>query len=84
MWLRRLGEIAGGRTAPIDLIYVHPEFDVLVRQVPGMRVLAEVEIAFSEEDAGADVFGVREDWCAVYRGFPSLQNPRAATRAPAY
>ena len=67
MWLKRLGEIARERTHPIDLIYVHPEFDGLVRQVPGMRVLAEAEIAFSEEDAGADVFGVAEDRCVVYR-----------------
>ena len=67
MWLQRLGEIARGRTHPIDLIYVHPEFDALVRQVPGMRGLAEAEIPFSEEDAGADVFGVRSDRCAVYR-----------------
>ena len=67
MWLARLGEIARGRTHPLDLIYVHPEFNTLVRQVPGMRSLAEAEIAFSEEDAGADVFGVSEDRTAVYR-----------------
>lgn len=67
MWLARLGEIARERTHPLDLIYIHPEFDALVRQVPGMRVIAEAEIPFSEEDAGAEVFGVDSDRCAVYR-----------------
>src|SRR5215469_6802269 len=63
LWLARLGEITRERTAPLDLIYIHPEFDAMVRQVPGMRVTAEEEIAFSEEDAEADVFGVSSDRC---------------------
>jgi len=32
-----------------------------------MRVLAETEIPFSEEDAEEDVFGVASDWSAIYR-----------------
>ena len=67
MWLARLGEIARERTHPLDLIYIHPEFDALVRQVPGMRSIAEAEIPFSSEDAAADVFGVGLDQVAVYR-----------------
>jgi len=67
MWLARLGKIARDRTAPLDLIYIHPEFDALVRQVPGMRAIAEADIPFSEEDGGADAFGVDSDRCAVYR-----------------
>ena len=67
MWLARLGKIARARTHPLDLIYIHPEFDALVRQVPGMRVMAEAEIPFSEEDAAADVFGVASDTCVIYR-----------------
>ena len=67
MWLAWLDKIARGRTAPLDLIYIHPEFDALVRQVPGMRAIAEADIPFSEEDAGADAFGVDNDRCAVYR-----------------
>jgi SAM-dependent methyltransferase len=67
MWLARLGEIARERTHPMDLIYVHPEFDSLVRQVPGVQIVAEAEIPFTEEDAGADVFGVTLDRCANYR-----------------
>jgi SAM-dependent methyltransferase len=66
-WLTRLGEIARGRNHPLDLIYVHPEFDVLVRQVPGMQVLARADIPFSREDAEADAFEVAEDGCAIYR-----------------
>jgi hypothetical protein len=67
MWLARLGTVATGRAWPLDLIYVHPEFDVLVRAVPGVRVLVSGEVPFSAEDAGADVFGVTSDLCAVYR-----------------
>ena len=46
---------------------LHPEFDVLVRQVPGMQVLARADIPFSREDAEADAFEVAEDGCAIYR-----------------
>ena len=66
MWLPRLGELATHRSSPVDLIYVHPEFDALVRKA-GMRVLKEADIWFSEEDAEADVFGVTSDQCAIYR-----------------
>jgi len=67
MWLLRLGEIAAHRPWPIDLIYVHPEFDALMRQVSGMQVLACAEILFSNEDAAADVFRVETDESVVYR-----------------
>ncbi len=67
IWLARLGEIARERTAPLDLIYIHPEFDGLVRRVPEIRVLTEADIPFSAEDAGADEFGVDSDHCAAYR-----------------
>ena len=67
IWLEHLGAIARHRAAPLDLIYIHPEFDALVRQVPGMRVMAETGISFSKEDADADVFGVGEDRCCMYR-----------------
>jgi hypothetical protein len=71
MWLARLGEIAANRPWPLDLIYVHPEFDALVRQVPGMQALAEADIPFTEEDAEADVFEVASDKCAICRLSPS-------------
>ncbi len=67
MWLDRVAQAALGRSEPIDLIYVHPEFEALVREVPGMQVVAEASIAFSAEDAAADVFGVSADCCGVYR-----------------
>jgi len=76
MWLDRLGQAAALRSDPIDLIYVHPEFDALVRQVPGMQVLAREEIPFSAEDTASDVFGVAVDRCAIYR----LQRPSALPR----
>jgi SAM-dependent methyltransferase len=67
MWLERMGQAASVRNGPIDLIYVHPEFDALVRQVQGMQVVAQADIPFSAEDARADVFGVSLDRCVVYR-----------------
>jgi len=67
MWLNRLAQAASARANPIDLIYVHPEFDGLVRQVRGMEVVAQAEIPFNAEDAAADAFGVSLDGCAVYR-----------------
>ena len=67
MWLARLGEVAVRRPWPLDLIYVHPEFDALVRQVPGVLVVTDAQIPFSAEDAAADAFGVCSDQCAVYR-----------------
>jgi hypothetical protein len=67
LWLARLGEIAPRRPWPLDLIYVHPEFDGLVRQVPGVQALLITEVPFSAEDAAADAFAVSSDLCAVYR-----------------
>ena len=66
MWLARLGEVAHGRSHSLDLIYIHPEFDALVRQVPSVRVMADAEIPFSAEDAAADAFEVAVDRCAIY------------------
>lgn len=67
MWLARLGRLAAGRRWPLDLVYVHPEFDALVCGVPGVRVLRYEEIQFSVEDGAADAFGVNVDRCGVYR-----------------
>ena len=67
MWLARLGEAAAQRTHPLDLIYVHPEFDALVRAVAGVRALIIEEVRFSTDDAAADAFAVSSDQCAVYR-----------------
>jgi hypothetical protein len=61
-----LAAAARARSAPIDLIYVHPEQDALVRQA-GFQVLADEEVAFSAEDAAADVFEVASDRCTIYR-----------------
>ncbi len=65
--LTRLAAISERRSAPIDLIYIHPEFDTLVRQCPRMELLADQDIAFTPEDTAADVFGVEVDRCSLYR-----------------
>jgi hypothetical protein len=66
MWLERLVVAAPSRSAPIDVIYVHPEHRELFQQTPGIELLVDEVMAFSEEDA-ADVFGVTMDRFAVYR-----------------
>jgi SAM-dependent methyltransferase len=65
--LKRLADLSARRAAPIDLIYVHPEFGHCMQETPGVELVAEAEVAFSAEDAGADAFGVAVDGCAVYR-----------------
>jgi hypothetical protein len=63
-------ELAGavrGRRAPVDLVYVHPDHDGLVRGTPGVELLRYAEVAFHEEDARADLFGVGSDVCSVWR-----------------
>ncbi len=63
----RLVEQSRSRSAPIDLLYVHPEHDRLVRQRDGTALLADEEIPFTAEDAAADAFDVRFDQCCIYR-----------------
>jgi hypothetical protein len=79
MWLDRLARTAASRTHPIDLIYLHPEFDALVRQVPGMQVLACAAIPFSKEDTAADVFGVHADESILLR-LPGANSKPETTR----
>ena len=67
------GLVAAGkiRTAPIDLICVHPEHDGLVRQA-GLEGLVDEEIPFSPVDAAADAFDVTFDRCTVFRLWGSI------------
>jgi SAM-dependent methyltransferase len=65
--LDRLAEKSQTRTAPIDLIYIHPEHDNLVRQTAGVQLMADENISFSAEDAAADVFEVNVDRYCIYR-----------------
>lgn len=67
IWLERLVNVAATRSAPIDLIYVHPEHRELFHQTPEVELLADEVMPFSEEDAAADVFGVTMDRYAIYR-----------------
>jgi SAM-dependent methyltransferase len=67
MWLDSLVEAAAARTAPIDLIYMHPEHQNCVRRTPGVKLLIDTVIALTPEDAAADVFGVSFDRCTIYR-----------------
>jgi SAM-dependent methyltransferase len=55
------------RSGPIDLIYVHPDLDGMVRQAPGFELLADGEIPFTPEDSAADAFEVASDRCTIYR-----------------
>ena len=65
--LDRLAANSQTRAAPIDVIYIHPEHDNLVRQTAGVALLSDENISFSAEDAAADAFEVSVDRCCVYR-----------------
>jgi SAM-dependent methyltransferase len=67
MLLDKLVAISTSRSDPIDLIYIHPEFDHLVRQTPHIKLLSDEVIPFTTEDAAADAFSVDCDRCCVYR-----------------
>jgi SAM-dependent methyltransferase len=66
-----LEKVAGlDRRAPVDLVYVHPDHDGLVAGTAGTagaELLRYAEVAFHEEDARADPFGVGSDMCSVWR-----------------
>lgn len=66
MWLDSLVEAAATRSAPIDLIYLHPEHHEVFAATPGIRILADTEIALSPGDAASDAFGVSFDRCTIY------------------
>lgn len=68
--LDKIAAAALHRSAPIDLIYIHPDHDRLVTATPGMELLRFAEIPFSYEDAQADLFGVSSDMCSIYRLSP--------------
>lgn len=63
----RLVEAARVRTAPIDLLYVHPDQAEVLGRSPWLELLVEEEIPFSAEDAAADFFKVNTDLCHIYR-----------------
>lgn len=65
--LERLIKLTAGRSAPIDLLYVHPDHAALVERTPGVTVLFDGEVPFTREDRLADVFGVGVDRCGMYR-----------------
>jgi SAM-dependent methyltransferase len=67
MWLDSLVEAAATRSAPIDLIYLHPEHHKLFIETPGSEILTQIDLALSPEDTAADAFGVSFDRCTIYR-----------------
>lgn len=64
---RRRAADSKGATAPIDIVYIHPDHDRLLAQVAGIELLRYAEIPFSQEDARTDLFGVSSDVCSIYR-----------------
>lgn len=58
---------AEAQDRPIHLLYLHPDQHAILRDTPGVRVRADADISFSEEDARADAFRVTTDRCTIYR-----------------
>ena len=67
LWLDSLVEAAATRSAPIDVIYLHPEHHKVVCATPGIRILTDIDLVLSTEDAASDAFGVSFDRCTIYR-----------------
>lgn len=65
--MQLLTDRARSRSAPIDLLYVHPDHSALVERTPDVRVLFDGDVPFTREDRLADVFGVDVDRCGIYR-----------------
>jgi SAM-dependent methyltransferase len=65
--MERLAAVARQRSAPIDLIYVHPDHDGLIAATRGIEKLGWAQVPFSQEDAAADAFGVSRDCFYIYR-----------------
>ncbi|MFP5237785.1 MAG: class I SAM-dependent methyltransferase [Acidobacteriota bacterium] len=65
--VERLVAAAQRRTAPIDLLYLHPDWAEMVASTPGVETLFTGDIPFSREEALADAFSVASDAAAVYR-----------------
>jgi SAM-dependent methyltransferase len=69
-FLHKIAAAAAARPDPIDLIYVHPEFGSIVGRHPRVRLLSDLELTLTPEDAAADIFGVAWDRVAIYRFTP--------------
>lgn len=65
--MERITLLALVRSAPIYVLYVHPDHAALVERAPGVRLIFDGDIPFTREDRLADVFGVAVDRCRVYR-----------------
>lgn len=79
--MQLLTDLAHSRSAPIDLLYVHPDHAILVERTRGVEVLFDGDVPFSREDALADVFGVDVDRCGIYRIGCRSEGQRLAGRA---
>ncbi len=54
------------------LVYIHPELESMLADVPWLIRLWQDEVAMSDEDYEAWAFPTRAEVCAVYRAAPSL------------
>jgi hypothetical protein len=65
--LDRLQTLSRSRSAPIDIIYMRPEYAELFDRVPNMHLLWSGDVPFSPEDAAADLFRGSAQGCFIYR-----------------
>ncbi len=52
------------------LVYIHPELESILDELPWLNRLWREDFAMSEEDYAAWAFPNREEMCAVYRALP--------------
>ena len=75
--LDSLRAISQARSAPIDILYIHPAHADLFEQTPGVSLLWSGKLALTPEDTAVDAFNSTGQDVQMYR-IPRLQAERKA------
>jgi SAM-dependent methyltransferase len=62
------------------LVYIHPELEMLLSQLPWLQRLWREEFRMNDEDFSAWAFPEREELCAVYQAVPAKVAPPGHTK----
>jgi SAM-dependent methyltransferase len=78
--LENLNSALTGQPREMYLVYVHPELEEMLYDLPWLERLWAAEIAMSDEDYSAWAFPTRSESCAVYRAI--LRTPAHSQLSP--
>lgn len=65
--LSRLLQLARETSSPVDLLYVHPQSDFLLKDSSKFQFLIGQQVPFDELDRSVDDFGANQESYALYR-----------------